>query len=52
MAQRSKFIGAPSRNEFWAPQEYGGPLAVEGALKMQKAERAPFVFGYAEATFP
>jgi len=30
MAQRSKFIGAPSRNEFWAPQEYGGPLAVEG----------------------
>ena len=21
MAQRSKFIGAPSRNEFWEPQE-------------------------------
>ncbi len=23
MAQRSKFIGAPSRNEFWEPQEGG-----------------------------
>ncbi len=32
MAQRSKFIGAPSRNEFWVPQEYGGPLAVEGVF--------------------
>ena len=33
MAQRSKFIGAPSRNEFWEPQE-GNPLS--GATKDAK----------------
>ena len=33
MAQRSKFIGATSRNEFWAPQEgvyMGGNSQIAG----------------------
>ena len=38
MAQRSKFIGAPSRNEFWAPQEASGATAgCDGEVLLQKS---------------
>ena len=47
MAQRSKFIGAPSRNEFWAPQEgvyMGGNSQIAGQSPITPSESATASF--------
>ncbi len=37
MAQRSKFIGAPSRNELWEPQEKRAFTLAQASAKVNKA---------------
>ncbi len=39
MAQRSKFIGAPSRNELWAPQEVAVSSSLATRTRKEIAER-------------
>ena len=43
-AQRSKFIGAPSRNEFWAPQEASGFTVDEDGEGLQHFPKNFYTF--------